>query len=59
MKAYSLDLRERVIQSEDSIRQTAQRSRVSVNFVIRLRRTYRETGSLTSKPRGGNRLPVH
>jgi len=58
MKAYSLDLRERVIQSEDSIRQTAQRYRVSVNFVLRLRRAYRETGSLTPKLRGGNRRPI-
>ena len=57
MKAYSLDLRERVMQSGESIRKTAARYRVSTNFIVRLRQQYRATGQLTPKRRGGNRRP--
>ena len=57
MKAYSLDLRERVMQSGESIRKTATRYQVSTNFIVRLRQLYRSTGQLTPKPRGGNRRP--
>ena len=57
MKAYSLDLRERVMRSAESIRQTAKRYEVSTNFIVRLRQRYRATGQLTPKPRGGNRRP--
>lgn len=55
MKAYSLDLRERVMRSAESIRQTAKRYEVSTNFIVRLRQRYRAAGQLTPKPRGGNR----
>jgi transposase len=57
MKAYFLDLRERVIRSAESVRQTAKRYEVSTNFIVRLRQHYRATGQLTPKPRGGNRRP--
>jgi transposase len=55
MKAYSLDLRQRVIQSRESVRKTAARYQVSTNFIVRLRQQYRATGQWTPKPRGGNR----
>lgn len=57
MKAYSLDLRERVMQSGESVRKTAVRYQVSTNFIVRLRQHYRTTGQLAAKPRGGNRRP--
>jgi transposase len=57
MKAYSLDIRERVMGSSESIRKTAARYEVSTNFIVRLRQRYRATGQLTPKPRGGNRRP--
>ena len=57
MKAYSLDLRERVLRSRESIRQTAKRYEVCTNFIVRLRQRYRATGQLTPKRRGGNRRP--
>jgi transposase len=57
MKAYSVDIRERVINSSESIRKTAARYQVSTNFIVRLRQRYRATGQLTPKPRGGNRRP--
>src|SRR5512134_822924 len=55
MKAYSLDIRERVLRSRESVRKTAKRYEVSTNFIVRLRQRYRATGQLTPKPRGGNR----
>src|SRR5512144_389322 len=57
MKAYSLDLRERVMGSGESVRKTAARYQVSTNFIVHLRQRYRATGQLTPKPRGGNRRP--
>src|SRR5512134_1234165 len=57
MKAYSLDIRERVMRSSESVRKTATRYEVSTNFIVRLRQRYRATGQLTPKPRGGNRRP--
>lgn len=57
MKAYSLDIRERVLHSRESIRKTAKRYEVSTNFIVRLRQRYRATGQLTPKRRGGNRRP--
>src|SRR5512134_4072053 len=57
MKAYSLDIRERVMRSRESIRKTAKRYEVSTNFIVRLRQHYRATGQVTPKPRGGNRRP--
>lgn len=35
MKAYSLDSRERVLRSRESVRKTARRYEVSTNFIVR------------------------
>jgi transposase len=57
MKAYSLDLRKRIIetveQGEGSVRQIASRFLVSVSFITRLLHRYRSTGSSEPKPHGG------
>ncbi len=48
MKAYSLDLRQKIIdvykQEEISQRQLAQRFCVALSFVVKLLRQYRKTG---------------
>lgn len=57
-KAYSLDLRERVVrfvEAGHSCRAAAAHFAVSVSFVVILMRTYRETGSLMPKASGGRR----
>ena len=59
MKAYSLDLREKVLtayhQKEGSIRQLAKRFTVSPRFVGELIARFRRTGSYAPHPhRGGN-----
>jgi transposase len=59
MKAYSLDLREKVLSAyhrqEGSIRQLAQRFTVSPRFVGELIARFRRTGSYALQPhRGGN-----
>src|SRR5215471_11586323 len=57
-KAYSLDLRERVVRFVEagwSCRAAAGHFSVSVSFVVRLMRAFRTTGSLTPKPSGGRR----
>jgi transposase len=55
MRAYSMDIRERVIENLDheSMRKTAKRLRVSDYFVYRLKQRYREAGTLAPKPHGG------
>lgn len=57
MKAYSLDLRQKIIdtyQNESiSQRQLAKRFGVAKSFVIKLLKQYRETGSLKPLPHGG------
>ena len=59
MKAYSIDLRERVVaacDARDGTReQIAARFSVSVAWVRKLIRQRRETGSIAPKPRGGGR----
>jgi transposase len=49
MRAYSIDIRERVIENldQESMRKTAKRFRVSEYFVYRLKQRYKEghTGS--------------
>lgn len=59
MKAYSLDLRQRVLdtvgRSEGSLRQIARRFLVSVSFVVRLLKLHRDTGSPRPKPPAGGR----
>jgi transposase len=59
MKPYSTDLRMRVVQAyehhEGAMRQLATTFRVSLSFVRRLLKHYRETGSVAPKPHGGGR----
>ena len=61
MKAYSLDLRQKIIDAynnkEGSYRQLAKRFRVSLSFVQTLLKRYRETGTLEPKPHGGGQSP--
>jgi transposase len=62
MKAYSMDLRERVVaacDARDGTReQIAARFSVSVSWIRDLMRRRRETGSIAPKPRGGGRSPA-
>lgn len=61
MKAYSIDLRERVVAASDAgdatREQVAARFSVSVPWIRKLLRRRRETGSIAPKPRGGGRAP--
>jgi hypothetical protein len=57
-KAYSLDLRERVVglvEDGHSRRAVAAHFEVSVSFVVKLMSAFRATGSLDPKPSGGRR----
>ncbi|MDG3002427.1 IS630 transposase-related protein [Paludisphaera mucosa] len=62
MKAYSTDLRERVVAACDAgdatREQVAARFSVSVAWIRKLIRQRRETGSIAPKPRGGGRAPA-
>jgi transposase len=60
MRAYSMDIRERVIENLDheSMRKTAKRFRVSEYFVYRLKQRYREAGTLAPRPHGGGHGPL-
>jgi transposase len=62
MKAYSMDLRERVVtacDARDGTReQIAARSSVSVSWIRDLLRRRRETGSIAPLPHGGGRPPA-
>jgi transposase len=61
MKAYPLDLRQRVVrayeQGQNSIAQLAARFGVGPTFVKKMLRRQRETGDLAPRPRGGGRRP--
>ena len=60
-KAYSLDLRERVIMSVDgglSRREAAERFEVSVSAAIRWVQRWNATGSAAAQPQGGSRSPL-
>jgi len=61
MKAYSLDLRTKILAAyhlqEGSIRQLAQRFKVSARFVGALVARFRRTGSGAPKPHGGGNPP--
>ncbi len=61
MKAYSTDLRERVVAACDAggatREQVAERFAVSVPWIRKLLRQQRETGSIAPRPRGG-RAPL-
>jgi transposase len=60
MRAYSIDIRERVIENldQESMRKTAKRFRVSEYFVYRLKQRYKEAGTLAPKPHGGGQGPM-
>jgi transposase len=62
MKAYSTDLRERVVAACDAgnatREQIAIRFSVSVAWIRKLIRQRRETGSIAPRPRGGGRAPA-
>lgn len=61
MKAYSVDLRQKIIdvrQSENlSIRALAQRFQVSKHFIENLLKRHREHGSVQPRPHGGGARP--
>ena len=63
MKAYSLDLRQKIIdvyeQGEISQRQLANRFNVALSFIVKLLRQYRATGNVAPKPfNGGVKLKL-
>ena len=62
MRAYSTDLRQRVVaacDARDGTReQIAVRFSVSVAWIRKLVRRRRETGSIEPRPRGGGRAPA-
>lgn len=56
MKAYSIDLRQKIIDaynSKDSFRNIAKRFSVSRSFVQKLVSRYRDTGRVSARPHGG------
>jgi transposase len=59
MKAYSLDLRQKIIDTYNSEkisqRQLAKQFRVALSFVEKLLKRYRETGEIGAKAHGGGR----
>jgi transposase len=61
MKAYSLDLRERVVnaylEGEGSIEEIARQFNVGQTFVKKMLRQKRETGSVDPLPHGGGKKP--
>lgn len=63
MKAYSLDLRQKIIDvySKEKIsqRQLAKRFDVALSFIVKLLRQYRATGEISPKPfNGGVKLKL-
>lgn len=59
-KAYSMDLRKRVIEARDqgqTLVEVAKRFAVSTSFVEKLQQQRRERGTLEPKPHGGGRRP--
>jgi transposase len=61
MKPYPKDLRQKIIgvyvKGQGSIRQIAQRFKVSRSFVQKLLKQYQETGAVDPKPHRGGRSP--
>lgn len=60
-QAYSMDLRQRVVQARDegqTIAQVAARFSVSTSFVEKLQQRRRESGTLAPKPHAGGRQPA-
>jgi transposase len=60
MRAYSMDIRERVIENlgQELMRKTAKRFGVSDYLVYRLKQRYKEVGTLAPKPPGGGHGPL-
>jgi transposase len=62
MKAYSMDLRKRVVQAVDSKEGThkeiAKTFRVSKAFLEKLLKRRRESGSIEALPHGGGQVPL-
>lgn len=62
MKAYSIDLRQRVVAAYDAREgtqeQVASRFAVSVSWVRKLLRQRRATGSIEPRPHGGGHAPA-
>ena len=63
MKAYSLDLRQKIIdvyeQEEISQRRLAKRFNVALSFIVKLLKQYRTTGDISPKPfNGGVKLKL-
>src|SRR4051812_24198246 len=62
MRAYSMDLRERVVaacdRGEGTREEIAQRFCVGVAWVYRLLQRRRDTGSIAPKPHGGGQEPA-
>jgi len=60
MKAYSIDLRQKIIdaynQQEGSQRQLAKRFRVSLSFIENLLKRYRTNGTVEPRAHGGGRV---
>ena len=63
MKAYSIDLRERVVAACDegveARAEIAERFSVSASWIRRVLQRRRETDSIAPKPHGGGRLPAY
>lgn len=61
MKAYSLDLRQRIVSAyqrgEGSIAEVAEQFSVSPAFVNKMLRQWRDTGDLAPLPHGGGKPP--
>jgi transposase len=60
-KAYSMDLRKRLIEAREegqTIAQVAKRFAVSPSFIEKLQQRRRESGTLEAKPHGGGRQPL-
>ena len=62
MKAYSIDLREKIVETYQaggiSQRELAKRFRVSLNFIVKLLRRWREDRTLQPKRRGAVMKPL-
>jgi transposase len=61
MRAYSLDLRQRIVQAyeqgQGTIPEIAEQFSVSVAFVNKMLRQWRDTGDLAPLPHGGGKPP--
>lgn len=61
MKAYSLDLRRKIVEAylgeQGSMQQMANQFNVARSFVQKLVKRYQDEGTLEAKPRGGNVAP--